>query len=274
MLNPGLSEVAFGKSRLISWRGYDGNECFGALMLPQNYVEGEKLPLVIDVYGGLNNSCFLNYFGFNWMGHNNAQLFATRGYAYLLPDMQMLNRDPMRQLPGLVLPAINLLVDMGIVESERVGVMGQSYGGYCVLGLLTQTNRFKAAVASAGVYNMTSFYGILMSHGESRWINWVETSQGRMGGSLWEKRDAYIENSPLFYLDRVETPVLLISGTGEAGEASQASEVFSGLRRLGKTVEMRLYDREGHYSGGWSQKSLRDVGARVISWFDSYIMSG
>ncbi|MDJ0518705.1 MAG: hypothetical protein QNJ74_21415 [Trichodesmium sp. MO_231.B1] len=87
MLNPDLSEVTFGKSRLISWRGYDGNECFGALMLPQNYVEGEKLPLVIDVYGGLNNSCFLNYFGFNWMGHNNAQLFATRGYAYLLPDM-------------------------------------------------------------------------------------------------------------------------------------------------------------------------------------------
>ena len=85
--NPDLSEVAFGKSRLISWRGYDGSECFGALMLPQNYVEGEKLPLVIDVYGGLNNSCFLNYFGFNWMGHNNAQLFATRGYAYLLPDM-------------------------------------------------------------------------------------------------------------------------------------------------------------------------------------------
>ncbi|MGB3509074.1 MAG: prolyl oligopeptidase family serine peptidase [Microcoleaceae cyanobacterium] len=273
-LNPNLSEIAFGKSQLISWRGSDGNECLGALMLPQNYVEGQKLPLIVNVYGGVNNSSFLNNFDFGWSGHDHPQLFATRGYAYLCPDMSMSNRDPMRQLPGLVLPAINLLVDLGIVDSQRVGVIGQSYGGYNVLALLTQTYRFQAAVASAGIYNLTSFYGILTNHGKSRWINWAEKGQGQMGGSLWEKRDAYIENSPLFYLDRVETPILLVSGTGEPGEVAQASEVFSGFRRLGKRVEMRLYDREGHYSGGWSQKSLRDVGERVVSWFDSYLGSG
>ncbi|NEP85166.1 MAG: prolyl oligopeptidase family serine peptidase, partial [Okeania sp. SIO3B3] len=119
--------------------------------------------------------------------------------------------------------------------------------------------------------NMTSFYGVLTNDGSSGLINWAEKGQGRMGGSLWEQRDAYIENSPLFYLDRVETPILLISGTAEPSEVAQASEVFSGLRRLGKRVEMRLYDREGHYSPSWSQKSLRDVGERVISWFDSYL---
>ncbi|NER01582.1 MAG: hypothetical protein F6K17_02505, partial [Okeania sp. SIO3C4] len=124
VLNSGLKDIAFGKSQLISWRGYDGNECFGALMLPQNYVEGQKLPLIVNVYGGVHNSCWLNYFDFGWEGHQHPQLFASRGYAYLCPDMSMSNLDPMRQLPGLVLPAINLLVDMGIVDLDRVGVMG------------------------------------------------------------------------------------------------------------------------------------------------------
>ena len=170
-----------------------------------------------------------------------------------------------------MLPALNRLIDQGMADPEHLGLMGQSYGGYCTLALLTQTNRFKAAVSVAGAVNLTSYYGILTKEGISNWLGWSETGQGRMGGSLWEKQDAYIDNSPLFYLDRVSTPVLLVHGTAYPGEAAQAGEAFSALRRLGQRVELRLYEGEDHWPGYWSEGSLRDLCERVLSWFDAYV---
>ena len=107
-------------------------------------------------------------------------------------------------------------------------------------------------MVSAVYANLTSVYGALDEHGHSRLLGWCETGQARLGGSLWERRDAYVENSPLFYLDRVTTPLLLASGTvhpAMPNEAAQAGEVFSALRRLGQRVELRLYEGEDHAPG-------------------------
>jgi len=136
--------------------------------------------------------------------------------------------------------------------------------------LITQTNRFRAAVSMAGLVNLTSFYGVLTDEGASLCIDWAESGQGRMGGTLWDKRANYIENSPLFYLDRVNTPVLLVSGTADPGVA-QSEAAFSALRRLGKRVELCLYHQEDHSPVYWSEASLRDLCQRVLAWFNNYL---
>ena len=270
-LNPALDETALGTSRLVTWRGADGAQRQGTLLLPLHHVEGQALPTIVEVYGG-SEGHGLDYHVFGVSdGLVHGQLLASRGYAVFWPDMPMEERDPRRQMPGLVLPAINRLVDLGIADPQRLGVMGNSYGSYCALSLLTQTDRFQAAAISAVYANLTSVYGALDEHGHSKWLGWCESGQVGLGGSLWERRDAYIENSPLFYLDRVTTPLLIGSGTLQAEEAAQAGEVFSALRRLGKRVELRLYKGEDHAPPGWSEPSHRDFAERVVQWFDTHL---
>ena len=146
--------------------------------------------------------------------------------------------------------------------------MGASYGGYSVVSLIAQTNRFRAAlaIAPAGV-NMMSFYACHKGGG----IGWCETGQARLGGSPWENRSAYIENSPFFYLDRVSTPLLVVCGTGDQPGSNQAEETFVALRRLGQRVELRLYKDEHHGTGSWSRDGLEDLYRRVVDWFDAHV---
>ena len=274
--NPGLDEIALGTSRLVTWRGADGSQQEGTLLRPPQYEEGQPLPTIVEVYGGREGSKYQHVFGGS-EAMVPGQFLASHGFAVFYPSMPLerhdplRRRDPLRKLPGLVLPAINRLIDLGIADPQRLGLMGNSYGSYCTLALLTQTDRFRAAVVSAVYANLTSVYGTLDEHGHSPLLGRCETGQFRLGGSLWEQRDAYIENSPLFYLDRVTTPLLLASGTVHAEEPAQAGEVFSALRRLGQRVELRLYEGEDHAPPGWSEPSHRDFAERAVQWFATHL---
>jgi dipeptidyl aminopeptidase/acylaminoacyl peptidase len=271
-LNPQLDGVALGRSRLVDYRTGDGNRRQAALLLPPSYTEGQRVPLIVHVYDD-NFSNWLHYFGLGKDGYENGQLYAGRGYAVLRPDLPLGDRDPLRPLPGLVLPAVLRLIELGIADPDRIGLMGFSNGGYLTLALLTQTTLFRAAVAVAGIVNLISFYAKLDEHGGSWGVAYCEGegAPGRMGGSLWENRDAYIENSPLFYLDRVQTPVLLAAGTGNREDAAQAREAFSALRRLGRRVELRLYRGESHAPFHWSCENLRNLCDHVLDWFETYL---
>ena len=180
---------------------------------------------------------------------------------------------PIQELAELVLSGIDAIIDMGIADPNRLGIMGHSYGGYCVNALITQTSRFSAAVSSAPLANLISFYGHLTEEGDSQWIHWAEKEQGKMGGSLWEFRDRYIENSPIFFLDKVETPLLLVVGTLDGVPAvPQAGEMFSGLRRLGKKAVLARYEGEGHSQvTNWRYPNVADYWQRVLSWFDAHL---
>ncbi len=267
----GLENVPLGTSRLLEYRTLDGKRRQAALLLPAGYQEGQMVPVVVEVYGGSMGSSYLHSFG----GSHaivHGQLLASHGYAVLSPDMPMEDRDPMKQGVGSVLPALIHLIDSGIADPRRIGLIGQSYGGYCALSLLTQTNLFAAAVVNAGCYNVVSAYLTLDEEGNDDWLGWVETGQGRMGGkTLWEKRESYIENSPIFYLDRVQTPVLVTCGARDLGAPAQAEALFVGLRRLGKPVEMRRYERERHWPGAWSAQGYQDLAHRVLAWFNEYL---
>lgn len=264
-LNPALDAVALAETQIIEWRDAEGQVRRGVLATPANYQPGEHLPLLLSVYGDFRyTDQYVHRFGIDDLPYTNAHWLTGQGYAVLYPDMPMRANHPMRQMPGLALPAINRVIEMGVADSERVGVMGFSYGGYTVLSLLVQTTRFKAALSDGGAgFNMTSQYGLEPS--------WCEGDQGRMNGTLWEQRQAYIENSPLFYMDRVQTPLLLISGSEDEANAAQAQEVFNALRRLGQRVELRLYTDEGHGVTGWAESNIRDVCERVRAWFDEFL---
>lgn len=271
-LNPALDDAMLGTARLLEWRAADGLLRRGAVLLPPDYREGQRVPLIVEVYGGSFGSNDLHHFGFGGAHVDNTQVLASQGYAVLHPDLPMRDRDPLRQVPGLVLPAVDKLIELGIADPERLALWGHSYGGYGVLALLTQTDRFRAAVASAawGI-NLTSIYGTLNPSGDSQWLGWTETGQAGLHGTPWEKRDAYIENSPFFYLDRVRTPLLLVCGTGDHAATAQADEAFSALRRLRQRVELLRYRDEDHWPGFWSDRNVRDLCTRVLAWYATYL---
>ena len=273
-LNPCLEHRQIGSNRLVEYLDADGGRRHASLLLPPDYVEGQQVPTLVIVYGGDMGSQRIHNFGlFACLCRADAHLYASRGYAVLLPDIPLGPRDARRGIPRSVLPAVNRVIELGIADPARIGVLGHSYGGYSVLALITQTEMFAAAVCSAGAVNLTSFYGALSDAGDTSWLGWCESGQARLGGSLWERRDAYIENSSLFYLDRVTTPLLLFSGDGDTGAFTQASETFSALRRLGQRVELRNYRGEGHWPGSWSEPNLRDVLDRTLAWFDEHLKS-
>ncbi len=271
-LNPQIETVAFGSSRLIDWTSTDGEPLHGALLLPAGYETGKKYPLVVNVYGGSNLSESVHRFGLRGSTVDNMQLLATRGYAVLLPDAPLHTGTPMTDLFKTVMPGIDRAIALGIADPNRIGVMGHSYGGYSTLSLIVQSTRFRAAVASAGPANLVSLYGRLDAAGNNMGVGWSETGQGRMEGSPWQYRERYIENSPLFYLDRVKTPLLIVQGRlDHAVPEEQSDQVFVGLRRLGREVEYARYAGEEHWQGTWSAANATDYWNRVLRWFDGHL---
>jgi dipeptidyl aminopeptidase/acylaminoacyl peptidase len=267
--SPTLDGYEFGRSRLIDWQGVDGSSLRGALLLPAGYREGSRYPLIVRVYGGELSSNSVNRFGLEGAGVDNLQMLATRGYAVLLPDAPLQTGTPMADIAKTVLPGIDRAIELGVADPERLGVMGHSYGGYSTYALIVQTTRFKAAVASAGNANLLSEYLQLGKDGGSFGIGWAETGQGRMAGTPWQYRERYVENSPLFFFDRVTTPVLIVHGGLDRSEF--ADEVFVALRRLGKEVTYARYEGEEHWQGTWGRANVVDYWNRVIDWFDQHL---
>jgi dipeptidyl aminopeptidase/acylaminoacyl peptidase len=270
-LNPQFEKYKMGAAKLIDWLSDDGEHLQGALLLPSDYQEGRRYPLIVYVYGGAFESNVLDQFG-HAGGPLNMQLLATRGYAVLFPDAPQKVGTPMFDLEKTVLPGVNKVIELGMADPARLGVMGHSNGGYSTLALIVQTKRFKAAIEADGMGDLIGDYGEMNKAGAA-YGTALEDGQDALGGSPWEVRDRYIENSPIFYLDRVETPLLIVQGANdEAVAAFSADEVFVGLRRLGRDVEYAKYEGEDHAPSDWSYANQVDFANRMIAWFARYLV--
>jgi dipeptidyl aminopeptidase/acylaminoacyl peptidase len=270
-LNPQVTRLALGATRLLQWSGPRGTVLRGALLMPGNYEPGRRFPLVVKVYGGSMLSWRINRFGLD-AGIDNLHLLSTRGYGVLLPDAPLRDGTPLEDLAAAVLPGIDSAVAMGLADPARLAVMGHSYGGYSALALLVQTERFKAGISSGGFSNLFTQYGLLREDGSAIGVGMLERAQGRMGGHPWELRDRYIANSPYFFLDRVSAPVLLLHGAADRTvPVAAADETFVALRRLGKTVEYARYEGEEHHPGSWSVQNATDYWERIFAWLDRYV---
>ncbi len=269
-VNPAFDEYVMGTGRLVDWRDADGKSLSGAVLLPAGYVEGRRYPLVVFVYNGGHLQDSVHTFGMRggWGIDDNFQLLATRGYAIFLPDAPSDWKDQMRDLPKTVLPGVNRVIDLGIADPDRLGIMGHSNGGYSTLALITLTNRFQAAVMRAGMGDFFGFYGELGKDGTNYGVGVSEYAFGM--GSPWESRARYVENSPVLYLDRVQTPLLIVHGTNDdAVSVHLAEEVFVDLRRLGKEVVLARYEGEGHQLQTYANQL--DYVNRMLAWFGDHL---
>ena len=258
----------------MHWRGIDGETLHGALLLPAGYREGRRYPLVVEVYGGARLSDDVNRFGLSGMGVDNRQLLATRSIAVLAVDAPVRPGTPARDLLKAVLPGVDQVVSMGIADPDRLGVMGHSFGGYSTLALITQTSRFRAAVDRAGPADWVSAYGQMDKDGSAAFAHYCEADKGRpaLGGPPWQYPQRYIENSPIFHLDRVRTPLLLIHGGVDTSvPPSQSEEVFVGLSRLGREVTYVRYEGEGHYEAHWRHANAADYLTRALNFFERHL---
>jgi dipeptidyl aminopeptidase/acylaminoacyl peptidase len=269
--SPALTKYHFGPAKIIEWRDQaEGRTLRGALLLPPDYEPGRRYPMVTWVYGGFLASSRIHHFGGD-IGLN-LQLLATRGFVVLLPDTYNAPAEPMKALYDCVVPGVNKAIELGIADPARLGVGGISFGGYGVLALLVQTPRFKAAVASSGLYDLWRHYGRLEPGGGAENVAFIE-GPGRLSlaANPWERRDRFIANSPAFFLDKVDTPLLLLHGALDTLSSEGPEAVYVGLRRLGKNVEYVKY-----LDGTHLFKGTRDAGdymARIIDWYERHLGS-
>ncbi len=267
-LNPQYESASMGRVRTIDWLSLRGEPLHGALLLPGDYQEGKRYPMVVWVYGGDNGSDKVNRFGFGWGDAFNFQMYASRGYAVLYPDIPLHPGTPVDDLVSAVIPGVNKVVELGIADSQRLALMGQSFGGYNTIALLTRTSIFKAAVATSAAPTELFFGYSNFLNGGAPSEGYYEEGQGGMKGSPWEIKTRYWENSPFFFLEKVDTPLMLEGGLADLISA-QNGNVYNGLRRLGKDVELLEYEYEGHVVQ--QPVNVIDFWNRRIAWLERYL---
>lgn len=267
--NPQMAELAWGSAELIRYRNGDGAELSAALYKPANFDPAKKYPMIVYIYEKLAQQ--VHGFVEPRPGHSiNASYYTSNGYVVLMPDIIYEVGYPGASALRCVSAAVEKVVDMGFVDSKRIGIQGHSWGGYQIAYMLTRTNRFRAAAPGALVANMISAYsGIRWGPGLPRQFQY-EKGQSRIGGSPWQEPMRYIENSPIFMADRVETPVLMLhNDADDAVPWYQGIEFFLALRRLNKEAYMFVYNGEPH--GIRKRPNQRDYTVRLQEFFDYHL---
>ncbi len=254
---------------MVPFKNTDGVALKGLLLKPDNFDPKRKYPMIVYIYERLTQG--LHAFRNPGPGTSiNPTYYVSNGYLIFMPDIVYTTGYPGRSALQCVLPAIQAVVDKGFVDEANIGIQGHSWGGYQIAYMVTQTNRFKAAEAGAAVANMTSAYsGIRWGSGLPRQFQY-EHSQSRIGGSLWEYPMRYLENSPLFHVDKVQTPLLLINNDeDDAVPWYQGIEFFLALRRLNKEAYMFSYNGEKH--GLRKRINQKDYTYRLQEFFDHFL---
>jgi len=264
-LNSQLADLPLSKTELIEYLDIDGNTLYGILYYPVGYESGRKYPLVAEIY----EQFFDN--GYN----ENMNLITAQGWFGFRPSVRFEEGFPGEAWLKAVPSAINKLVDRGIVDNDKIGVYGQSYGGYAVNLLITQTDRFAAAANVSGKVNMISFLGD-SPRITTRNYRAAEIGQDRIGATLWEQPQKYIEHSAIMFADRINTPLLMLSGEGDWNvPATNQREMYYALRRLGKEVVWVNYMSGGHGAGrASSAEDFVDHWERMFDWFREYFDEG
>lgn len=267
--DPQMSKFLWGTAELVHFRNTDGVPLTATLYKPENFDPKKKYPMIVYIYERLSQN--VHTFVEPRPTHNiNPSYYVSNGYLILEPDIVYTVGYPGPSALKCVLPAVQAVVNMGFVNENAIGIQGHSWGGYQIAYMVTQTNRFRAAAAGAPVANMTSAYdGIRWGPGLPRQFQYEKT-QSRIGGSLWEYPMRYIQNSPLFQADRVETPLLMIhNDADDAVPWYQGIEYYLALRRLGKEVYMFTYNGEPH--GLRRRPDQKDYTVRLQQFFDYFL---
>ncbi|MBI2502369.1 MAG: S9 family peptidase [Candidatus Latescibacteria bacterium] len=269
--NPQLKNHRLSRKELVRWQSPDGTRVEGLLIRPVGYRAGQRYPLLVYVHGG-PASVFTNAFNSAVGDRYPIQVFAARGYALLLPNPrgsahygERFRRANVRDWGGGdladILSGVDLLVDRGLADPERLGILGWSYGGYLTGWAITQTNRFRAASFGAGLANLVSMYG------QTDIPGFLE----RYFEALpWDEVETYMKHSAIAHAGRIRTPTLIQHGDQDVRvPLPQAGELYQALKRRRIPVEFAIYPRQGHALS--EPKLVRQVMERNLAWFDRWV---
>lgn len=267
--NPQQAEFAWSAgARLLDYESDQGDKLQAALFLPADYQPGEQYPTIVYIYERLSQG--LNQYSMPSANGFNQAVYTSNGYAVLMPDITYKVNDPGMSAVWSVLPALDAAIDTGVVDENHVGLHGHSWGGYQTSFLVTQTDRFAAAVAGAPLTNMISMYSSIYWNSGGGNMAIFESSQGRFTGDYLEATDAYIRNSPVFFADKVTTPLIILHNDQDgAVDWNQGIEYYNTLRRLGKDVIMLQYVGENH--GLRDPANRKDYTIRMKEFFDHHL---
>lgn len=269
-VNPQQSEYNWGTAELVNWMSLDGKPLTGMLIKPENFDPNKKYPMIVNFYEKSSDGLYRHRAPSYGRSTINYPFYASRGYLIFNPDVHYREGYPGESALNCVIPGITALIDKGFVDKDNIGVQGHSWGGYQIAYLVTKTDIFKAAESGAPVPNMISAYGgIRWWTGLSRQFQYEHT-QSRIGGTPWEYPQRYIENSPIFTIDKINTPLLIMHNDADGHVPwYQGIEFFVSLRRLGKPSWFLNYNGEPH----WPLKLQNriDFNIRMAQFFDHYL---
>lgn len=269
--NPQHHLYNWGKSELLNFRNERGEKRTAVLFYPFNYDPAKQYPMVVKVYEDLMYTLhkYVNPSLQNGDGYNTTT-FTGNGYFVLHPNIVYENGDRGLSATKCIVEAVDAAIGHAPIDKKGIGLIGHSFGGYETFFTVTQTNIFAAAVAGAGVSDITASY-LSMGWNFSRPETWrFEYDQGGMGKSLFDSPGSYRDNSGITYADRVTTPLLSWTGANDPEvDPSQSMEFYMALRRLGKEHIMLRYPDEGHSL--LKPENEFDLSTRIMQWFDHYL---
>ncbi len=265
--NPWQKDYNWGTAELVTWTSADGIPLQGILYKPENFDAKKKYPMVSYFYEDLSDGLH-NYVAPTGRNVINPTHYVSNGYLVFEPDIHYEIGYPGPSAVKSIVPGVQKLLERGYVDPKGLGLQGQSWGGYQAAFMITQTSMFSAAMAGAPVSNMTSAYGgIRWGSGIARAVQY-EKGQSRIGKTIWDAPNLYMENSPLFWLPRVTTPLFIMSNDADdAVPWYQGIELFVGMRRLGKEVYLIDYNNDVHNPA--SRANQKDIAMRMQQFFDT-----
>ena len=268
--NPQQEQYRWGTIELVNWVSLDGRPLTGMLVKPEGFDPSRKYPMIVNFYEKSSDRLHRHRAPAPGRSTINYAFYASRGYLIFNPDVYYRTGYPGESAYNCVIPGVTSLVEQGFVDRDNIGVQGHSWGGYQIAYLVTKTDLFKAAEAGAPVPNMISAYGgIRWWTGLSRQFQYEHT-QSRIGGTPWEYPMRYLENSPIFNIDKINTPLLIMHNDADGHVPwYQGIEFFVSLRRLGKPAWFLNYNGEPHWP--LKRQNRKDFNIRMAQFFDHYL---
>jgi len=267
---PQQKEFLWGTAELVTWRSLDGLVLEGTLHKPENFDANKKYPMIVNFYEKSSQGLLSYRMPENHRSTVDYHYYTSNGYVIFNPDVYYREGYPGESAFNCVMPGVTAVISKGFIDEDRIGAQGHSWGGYQVAYLATRTNMFAAIESGAPVVNMFSAYGgIRWGSGLNRSFQYEHT-QSRIGKTIWESPLRYQENSPLFTLDKVQTPILIMHNDDDGAVPwYQGIEYFIGLRRLGKPSWLLNYNDADHWPTKVRDK--HDFQIRMAQFFDHYL---
>lgn len=269
--NPQQKEYGWGSCELFSWNDYNGKKIDGMLFFPPNFDRTKKYPLIVNFYERSSDDIHRHRAPEAHRSSINYTYYSNLGYVVFNPDIAYTRGQPGEDCYIAVNSGVDALIKIGYIDTTRMALQGHSWGGYQVAYLLTKTGRYRCAESGAPVVNMVSAYGgIRWESGMSRMFQYEKT-QSRIGATLWENPNLYHMNSPIYQMEKVTTPVLIMHNDKDGAVPwYQGIEYYMALRRLGKPAWMLNYNDEPHWPVKWQNRL--DFNIRMEQFFNHYLM--